>query len=106
MILGEVEYTGYLDEENNPVTAQEVKRDDEGNRVATDGRIVKPVSMDEADLEKKGETFVLKSDPSIRVDSRAFKMSKSRGNVVNPDDIVQQYGADSLRTVRNVHGAA
>ncbi len=97
MILGEVEYTGYLDEENNPVTAQEVKRDDEGNRVATDGRIVKPVSMDEAELEKKGETFVLKSDPSIRVDSRAFKMSKSRGNVVNPDDIVQQYGADSLR---------
>ena len=26
------------------------------------------------------------------------KMSKSRGNVVNPDDIVKQYGADTLRT--------
>jgi leucyl-tRNA synthetase len=26
------------------------------------------------------------------------KMSKSRGNVVNPDDIVQSYGADTLRT--------
>jgi leucyl-tRNA synthetase len=25
------------------------------------------------------------------------KMSKSRGNVVNPDDIIDQYGADSLR---------
>ena len=25
------------------------------------------------------------------------KMSKSRGNVVNPDDVVEQYGADSLR---------
>ncbi len=25
------------------------------------------------------------------------KMSKSRGNVVNPDDIVKQYGADTLR---------
>lgn len=24
-------------------------------------------------------------------------MSKSRGNVVNPDDVVHQYGADSLR---------
>lgn len=24
-------------------------------------------------------------------------MSKSRGNVVNPDDIVREYGADSLR---------
>lgn len=26
------------------------------------------------------------------------KMSKSRGNVVNPDDIVNEYGADTLRT--------
>lgn len=25
------------------------------------------------------------------------KMSKSRGNVVNPDDIIEQYGADALR---------
>ncbi len=25
------------------------------------------------------------------------KMSKSRGNVINPDDIVQEYGADTLR---------
>jgi leucyl-tRNA synthetase len=25
------------------------------------------------------------------------KMSKSRGNVINPDDVVRQYGADSLR---------
>lgn len=25
------------------------------------------------------------------------KMSKSRGNVINPDDIVEQYGADTLR---------
>ena len=28
---------------------------------------------------------------------KAEKMSKSRGNVINPDDIVREYGADSLR---------
>ena len=26
------------------------------------------------------------------------KMSKSRGNVVNPDDVIEEYGADVLRT--------
>ncbi len=33
------------------------------------------------------------------------KMSKSRGNVVNPDDIVQAYGADTLRTYEMFIGA-
>jgi leucyl-tRNA synthetase len=46
---------------------------------------------------KKGESYVLKDDPKVRVSSRAHKMSKSRGNVVNPDDVVTEYGADSLR---------
>ena len=32
-------------------------------------------------------------------------MSKSRGNVVNPDDIVQEYGADTLRTYEMFIGA-
>jgi leucyl-tRNA synthetase len=48
-------------------------------------------------VEKQGEFFVLTADPKIRVDSRAYKMSKSRGNVVNPDSVVKEYGADSLR---------
>ena len=33
------------------------------------------------------------------------KMSKSRGNVVNPDDIVNEFGADTLRTYEMFIGA-
>ena len=61
-----------------------------------DGRY-RLVKLEDTAVEKKGDGFVLKADPTIRVDARSFKMSKSRGNVVNPDDVVAQYGADSLR---------
>ncbi|KAL7244249.1 hypothetical protein ACSBR1_016477 [Camellia fascicularis] len=46
---------------------------------------------------KSGDSFVLKDNPKIRLIARAHKMSKSRGNVVKPDDVVFEYGADSLR---------
>ena len=49
------------------------------------------------EVEKVGDGHVLRAEPSVRVSSRAHKMSKSRGNVVNPDDVVAEYGADSLR---------
>ncbi|TWU09849.1 leucine--tRNA ligase [Allorhodopirellula heiligendammensis] len=97
MILGEVEFTGYVDGDGNPVSTQHVRRDAEGNRVNKDGRAVESVKIAEGDVQKKGEGFVLVSDPAIKVDSRAFKMSKTRGNVVNPDGVVRDFGADSLR---------
>lgn len=37
--------------------------------------------------------------------SNGEKMSKSRGNIVNPDDIVREYGADTLRTYEMFIGA-
>ena len=46
---------------------------------------------------KKGDGFVLADRPEVRVEARAHKMSKARGNVISPDVVVEEYGADSLR---------
>ncbi len=97
MILGEIEFTGYVSEAGDAVSASDVKRDADGNRVNRDGKIVSIVSLAEQQVQKQGDGFVLSDSTSIRVDSRAHKMSKSRGNVVNPDVVVREYGADSLR---------
>ena len=53
--------------------------------------------MSESQVTKKGNDFVLKEEPTIKVRSQAEKMSKSRGNVINPDDVIAEYGADTLR---------
>jgi len=43
------------------------------------------------------EPFNRYFNPGLILGEDGQKMSKSRGNVVNPDDVVSEYGADSLR---------
>ena len=85
MILGEMEFTGYRSAKGGWVSAEKRQAEDVAAKIPAD------------QVEKQGEHFVLRDAPKIRVESRAYKMSKSRGNVVNPDQVVREFGADSLR---------
>lgn len=87
MILGEVEYTLFRTPEGTPVSASEVRNEDDYT----------PERLPESDAVKQGDHFVWKQNPAIQLRAKANKMSKSRGNVINPDDVIRQYGADSLR---------
>jgi leucyl-tRNA synthetase len=108
MILGEAELTGYVKGEvrgqrpdvsdSTWVSAKDVTdAADEGKVLRSTGEPVTAVRLTADDSEKVGGNLVLKGRPDILVESRAFKMSKSRGNVINPDEVVKEYGADSLR---------
>ncbi len=44
------------------------------------------------------EPYARRSTQGLILAQDGSKMSKSKGNVVNPDDIVKEYGADTLRT--------
>jgi leucyl-tRNA synthetase len=96
MILGEMEFTGFR-QGSDWVSAERVDFDGDVATVKKSDVKLELVKVDESAVEKKGEGFVLKGQPSIRIDARAYKMSKSRGNVINPDKVVDEYGADSLR---------
>ncbi|GJP73364.1 hypothetical protein CLOP_g4089 [Closterium sp. NIES-67] len=89
MILGEVEFTAFRDASSGAYVSPDAA-------AKRPGECVSERVPDEA-VEKQGDCYVLKADPGVRVSARAHKMSKSRGNVVNPDDVVFDFGADSLR---------
>jgi leucyl-tRNA synthetase len=96
MILGEMEYTGFQ-KASMWLSSERVDYDGKVARDKASGEDYAPIKLDEDAVEKKGDHFALKEIPQVRIDARVFKMSKSRGNVINPDQVVQEYGADSLR---------
>ncbi len=51
------------------------------------------------------EPYQVRTSHGMILGENNEKMSKSRGNVVNPDDVVRDYGADTLRTFEMFMGA-
>lgn len=51
------------------------------------------------------EPYVKRTSHGMILGDNNEKMSKSRGNVINPDDIVNEFGADTLRTYEMFIGA-
>src|SRR5262249_9464232 len=52
----------------------------------------------DAGIVKHAEPFLKLVHQGMILGENNEKMSKSRGNVVNPDDVVRTFGADALRT--------
>ncbi len=105
MILGEAELTGYqlaesdkseIPNPNSKIEWVSARNISDETDTAT-GRRVVAVRLSPEQVVKKASDFFLSVNPDVVVESRAFKMSKSRGNVINPDTVVNEYGADSLR---------
>ncbi len=65
-------------------------------RVADSGEVVEEHWLQESKIEVR-DNKAYHPALGVEVAMVAEKMSKSRGNVVNPDDIVKSHGADALR---------
>lgn len=98
MILGEMEYTLFLDSKGSYVHPSESD--------TFEGELTR-IKLSDEDLEKAGNGIKLTDAAANKVglvpgheyliEARSYKMSKSRGNVINPDDVIREYGADALR---------
>jgi leucyl-tRNA synthetase len=102
MILGESAFTHQIVGKNKLVSANKIA-DFKVQPVHADVAFVN--TSNELDIERfkiwrqefEDAELISEDDGTFKVSREIEKMSKSKFNVVNPDDICEQYGADTLR---------
>ena len=103
MILGMSAFAYRLEGTNTFVSKNQIKGQSV-QPIHVDVSLLKDTS-DELDIQKfkawrkefADAEFILEEDGKYITEREVEKMSKSKYNVVNPDDICEQYGADTLR---------
>ncbi len=103
MILG-FSYRYYQDEQGQGYAARDVEKivgeGSEEAEYALRADPTTPVRVAYVPVEQvvwRDDTPYHPADTDLELEPQTDKMSKSRGNVVNPDTVIAEYGADALR---------